>query len=310
MRRLISSASLCAFLMANPFHVATAQTIVKEQTVKLTASQIFDQFKKDVFVNGMELELATGTMVDKIVDHKITTGELQAYVAKNSSKESFAKFDKMLNVAISDVDSLQDLGEEELSFILQNTMEATYTTGANFMSCAAGLGVGVPLIAVGVILGLSALANATASKEVVTQDYLTKKQQLATDYYNTIADLELEMTTYESDIIYYQDEIEELQRRIDSGLYSTADVEEMHQLIRDYEFYITDAQALIGEVEVDLNYFHNQYAADSDIMSQEEISALAQVDEKRAKAGKQAIAAGVIGSVGAVFTALGSPDCN
>jgi hypothetical protein len=85
------------------------------------------------------------------------------------------------------------------------------------MSCKIGVGVGVPLIAVGVIMGIVSIANATASKEAVTQEIISRKRNTNDDYLNTLADLEFERSTYESDIIYYQDEIDELQRRIDSG---------------------------------------------------------------------------------------------
>jgi hypothetical protein len=308
MKKLLSLAMLCTFLAANPMNVAFAQEVA--QTTKKPIELIFNEFKTALFINGVELEKATEVLVDKLVDQKITTGELQFYVAKHSSQNDYKKFNEMLSLSLEDIDTLDELGEDDLSFILQNTLETTNSTGSNFMSCSMGTGVGIPLIAVGLILGISALTNSSASKAVVTKDYLAKKQTLATDYLNTIADLELEVTTYQSDIIYYQDEINELNRRIDTGLYSVSEIEDMHQLIRDYTYFVTDAQALIGEVGIDLTYFHNQFSVDSDIMSQDEVAALSEVDDRHAKAGKQAIAAGVIGGVGTVFAALGAGDCN
>jgi DNA polymerase III delta prime subunit len=269
-----------------------------------------NSFKKNVFLGGQNLEVATQSLINHIVKQNITTGELQAYMAKNTTREQFDQFNQMLNTALEGTDSLSDLSSDELAYILQNVMTQTNVTGAHFMSCVAGLSVGVPLIIVGVIIGISALTNATATKEAVTKDYITKKQELSDDYLNTIADLEFEVVTYEADIVYYQDEIEELQRRIDSGLYNTIEVEEMNQLIRDYTFNITDANALIAEVKVDQDYFEDKYTEDVLFLDQKEITALSEVDAKHRNAGKQAIAAGIIGGVGSFFTAVGARDCN
>jgi hypothetical protein len=311
MKKLISSVTLCAILMGTT-PVVSASTLVDPpaESKKMTVDAAFKTFKKSVFLQGGDYKIATEVLVDQLVDAKVTSGELELYVAKNSTKEGYQNFNEMMDVALEDVDSLADLGKEDLSFLLQNALQKTTATGSNFMSCTAGLGVGVPLIAVGVIMGIVSLANATASKEAVTQEFIKKKREQSEDYLNTIADLEFEKTTYESDIIYYGDEITELQRRIDSGMYDAVEVEEMYKLIRDYEFFISDSHALIGEVGVDIAYFENQYDSDVRLMDAEEASLLSEVDEKHARAGKVAIAAGVIGGVGAVFTAVGAQDCN
>ena len=144
----------------------------------------------------------------------------------------------------------------------------------------------------------------------MTQDFIDRRRRLTNDYLNTQADLELEITTYESDIIYYQDEIDELQRRIDSGEYDSEEIEQMYLLIRDYEFFISDSHALIGEVNVDIAYFENQFNSDISELDLEEVSALNEVDEKKANSSKQALTAGIIGGVGAVFATVGLSDCN
>jgi len=307
MKRTIALAVLFAFLSANPLHTAFAKSISTKET-KL--ENIFSEFKQKVYVEGEKSEVATEVLAEKILTEKITTGDLQLYIAKNSNQEDFNRFNQMLETSLDGIDNLSDLPASELSFILKQSLAQTSSTGANFMSCSAGLGVGIPLLAIGVILGLTALANATASKEVVTQQYLKEKQELSTDYYNVIADLAFENATYEADIIYYEDEIDELNRRINSGLYSQSEVENMHKLIRDYTFKITDAHALISEVQVDVDYFHQKYALDIQTMQAQEVSALNEVTEKNRRAGKQAMVAGIMGGVGTIFTAIGSRDCN
>lgn len=288
------------------YAMTTTPVVSKKQNVEA----IFSEFKKNVFIGGKDMKIATEVLVDKLIDSKVTSGELQLYVAKNSSQEAYNSFNEMLDTTLEDVDSLEDLGKDDLSFVLQNAFEKTHSTGSNFMSCSAGKTIGLPLIAVGVVLGIIAMVNASASKELVTQEYIEQKRRKQQDYLNTVADLELEITTYESDIIYYEDEITELQRRIDSGNYSQAEVEQMRLLQRDNEFFISDARALIGEVNVDLVYFENQYSADLANLEVEEASELNRVDERRAAASKQGIAAGIVGGIGAVFAVAGLSDCN
>ena len=312
MKKLISSTVLGMLLFTTsttPLYAATAN--VKNVSVKkVSVDSAFNEFKKSVFINGNDMKIATETLVDQLIDSKVTSGELQLYVAKNSSQEAYNNFNEMLDTTLEDVGSLQDLGKDDLGFVLQNAFERTHSTGSNFMSCSAGRTIGLPLLAVGVVLGIISLVNSTASKEVVTQEYIDLRRKKNNDYLNTVADLELEITTYESDIIYYQDEIDELNRRIDSGNYSSEEVEQMYLLIRDNEFFISDAHALIGEVNVDLSYFENEYTTDLAELELEEVSELNRVDEKKAGASKQGIAAGIVGGLGAVFAVAGLSDCN
>ncbi len=310
MKKLISTSMLGVLLFTTTITPTYAMTTTPVVSKKQNVEAIFSEFKKNVFIGGKDMKIATEVLVDKLIDSKVTSGELQLYVAKNSSQEAYNSFNEMLDTTLEDVDSLEDLGKDDLSFVLQNAFEKTHSTGSNFMSCSAGKTIGLPLIAVGVVLGIIAMVNASASKELVTQEYIEQKRRKQQDYLNTVADLELEITTYESDIIYYEDEITELQRRIDSGNYSQAEVEQMRLLQRDNEFFISDARALIGEVNVDLVYFENQYSADLANLEVEEASELNRVDERRAAASKQGIAAGIVGGIGAVFAVAGLSDCN
>lgn len=307
MKKFISSTLLSAVLLTTT--VSPAYSAEKLAT-KMTVDQVFNEFKTSVFIKGEKMDDATNKLVSKIIDSKMTSGELQLWVAKNTSAESYKKFNEVLDTTLEDVDSLSDLGQEDMSFILKNAFEKTSATGSNFMSCAAGKTVGLPLLAVGVVLGIIALANASASKEVVTQEYIDKRRKQNTDYLNTVADLETEVTTYESDIIYYQGEVEEYTRRINSGEYSPEEVEQFYLIIRDNEFFISDSHALIGEVQVDLTFFENQYASDVQSIEVEEVSALNRVDERKASASKFGVAGGIIGGLGAVFTVAGLADCN
>jgi hypothetical protein len=44
----------------------------------------------------------------------------------------------------------------------------------------------------------------------------------------------------------------------------------MYKLKRDYEFFISDSVALISEVEVDINFFENEYNAEIALLDNEE----------------------------------------
>lgn len=272
--------------------------------------QLVSKFKHEVYVEGKSMNNSLEKLSQTILDQQFTISDLQLFVQLNSTEQEVAKFNRTLDIALVDVKDMKNLSPAELSFILKNAMVSTTEVGANFMSCGQGLGIGVPLIAVGLIIGIVALVNATASKEVVTKNYIDKRNQMNKDYLNTKADLELEISTYESDKIFYQDEINELKRRIESGLYGAIEIENMKKTIREYEFKISDANALIGEVNVDLRYYTDKYALDYESLNKEELSAIARVDEKRANSGKQAIAAGIAAALGTGFVLAGVSDCN
>lgn len=315
MKRLVSHALLGAILFTTSMTPAmaagaSAQVVAKKVQATSTVESAFKNFKTSVYLNGTDAQVATEVLVNELVNSNVTSGDLQLYVAKNSSKESYQQFNDMMDSAMADVGGLNELSQEDMSFVLQNALEKTTATGSNFISCSAGKSIGLPLIAVGVIIGIVALVNSGASKELVTQEYIAKRRAKTDDYLNTIADLELEITTYESDIIYYQDEIDELNRRINSGEYSDQEIEEMYKLIRDYEFFISDSHALIGEVNVDIAYFEGEYTSDMSSYDFEEASELERVEERKKNAGKQAIAAGIIGGAGAVLGVIGMADCN
>jgi uncharacterized protein YoaH (UPF0181 family) len=291
-----------------------SNAFAKEQSIdvkpKSSIKVLMNEYKTDVLLNGESSNKAIKRLIDGIVSKGLSSGDLFQYVAQNSSQKQFDHFNSLLSLTLDGTEDLSSLSEKDLAFLLENSMHTMEVTGANFMSCSAGLSVGIPILVTGLILGLTALANSIASKEVVTKEYLEKKQALANDYNNTIADLNLEVATYEADIIYYNDEITELNRRIDSGLYSDQQVETMRQLLRDYTFKISDSNALIQEVLVDINYFTTQYPIDVDTLEATEASAYIEFDEKKMNAKKQAITAGIIGGVGTFFTAVGAQDCN
>lgn len=315
MKRVLSIALSATLLLQTtmPFAgKAIAAEIKPVSSIQKAESlqQLVSKFKHEVYVEGKNMNSSLQSLSRTILDQQFTISDLQLFVRLNATEQEVAKFNRTLDIALVDVKDMKQLSPEELSFILKNAMVSTSEVGANFMSCGQGMGIGVPLIAVGVIIGIVALVNATASKELVTKDYIDKRNQMNKDFLNTKADLELEITTYESDIIFYQDEIAELNRRIESGLYGAVEIENMNKTIREYEFKITDANALIGEVNVDLRYFTDKYALDSASLNTEELSAVARVDERRANSGKQAIAAGIAAALGAGFVLAGVSDCN
>ncbi|MFY7994461.1 MAG: hypothetical protein ACOVP4_14280 [Bacteriovoracaceae bacterium] len=315
MKRVLSIALSATLLLQTtmPFagkaiaaEVKPVSSIQKAESLQ----QLVSKFKHEVYVEGKNMNSSLQSLSRTILDQQFTISDLQLFVRLNATEQEVAKFNRTLDIALVDVKDMKQLSPEELSFILKNAMVSTSEVGANFMSCGQGMGIGVPLIAVGVIIGIVALVNATASKQLVTKEYIEKRNQMNKDFLNTRADLELEISTYESDIIFYQDEIAELNRRIESGLYGAVEIENMNKTIREYQFKISDANALIGEVNVDLRYFTEKYALDSASLNTEELSAVARVDERRANSGKQAIAAGIAAALGAGFVLAGVSDCN
>jgi len=313
MKRILSL-TLAASMLVHTTGVFAANAVLEQKPVTSIQradglQSLVNQFKHDVYANGQSVDAAIKKLSSKILEEKYSITDLQLFVQMNAEPAQVQKFNQTMDIALSGVKNMEALTSEELSFILKNAMVSTNQTGANFMSCTVGLGIGVPLVAVGVIIGIIALVNATASKELVTKDYVERRNSAATQYLNTKADLELEITTYESDIIFYQDEIAELQRQISSGNYGAIEMEKMQQTIREYEFLISDARALIGEVKVDLDYYAAKFETDSETYNKEELAALGRVDERKANAGKQAIVAGVAAALGSVFVFGSIGDC-
>lgn len=314
MKQVLSLALSATLLLQTSmaFAAPKASSPVVPSSVQRAANlqQLVSKFKHQVYVEGKNMNASLQSLSKSILDQQFTISDLQLFVQMNATQQEVAKFNRTIDLALVDVKDMKSLSSDELSFILKNAMVSTTEVGANFLSCGQGLGIGVPLIAVGVIIGIVALVNATASKEVVTKSYIDKRNSLNKEYLNTKADLELEISTYESDKIFYQDEIAELNRRINSGNYGIVETENFRKTIREYEFKISDKTALIGEVNVDLRYYNEKFSADADSLNKEELNELSHVDTKRANSGKQAIAAGIAAALGAGFVLGGVTDCN
>lgn len=287
----------------------TDSTIEKVAKLK----QLMSSLKQEIYVSKQSSAASLQKFTKALIDGDFTVTQLQLLVQSNATKKEYELFQKLLFLAYTNAEKDKKLGSmapQDLNVLVTSALKSTSSQGANFLGCSTGLGVGIPLVIVGVTIGVISLINATASKAVVTERYIQRRADVTTEYLNTIADLDLENKTFESDIIYYQDEIRELQRQINSGLYSTNDEELMRQDIRELEFQISDAVALQKEVKVDVDYYNSKYDADVKQLDQEELNGLARVDERKRNAGKQAIAAGIVTGLGAGFVAAGAKDCN
>lgn len=287
----------------------TDSTIEKVAKLK----QLMSSLKEEIYVSKQSSAASLQKFTKVLIDGDFTVTQLQLLVQSNATKKEYELFQKLLFLAYTNAEKDKKLGSmapQDLNVLVTSALKSTSSQGANFLGCSTGLGVGIPLVVIGVTLGVISIINATASKTIVTDKYIQKRSDVTTQYLNQIADLELENKTFESDIIYYQDEIRELQRQINTGLYSIDDEELMRQDIRELEFQISDAVALQKEVDVDINYYNKQYDADFNKLDQEELNGLNRVDERKRNAGKQAIGAGIIASLGAGFVAAGAKDCN
>lgn len=310
----ITSQFLCLILSFSLLTTSSYASISSVTSSPLAAAaelqKIVSEFKHEVFVEKKDAQESLKGLASKLIEKNFTISDLQLFVQLNATKQESDKFNEVLILAVEDMQSLKDVSAKDLSFLLQNAMTSTNTTGANFMSCGVGLGIGIPMLAVGVIVGIIALVNSTASKELVTQQYISKRAAATNDYLYTKADLELEISTYNSDIVYYHDEIAELNRKISSGEYSQSQIEQMKIDIRDYEFFISDKIALIGEVNVDIDYFDGKYESDLNVLNQEEVSNRLRVDERIKNSKTQAIVAGISTAIGSTFLLGGMKDCN
>ena len=91
MKKLVSSALLSTFLITTTISPAYSAGKLSK---KLTVDQVFNEFKTSVFIKGEKMDEATQKLVSKIIDSKMTSGELQLWVEKNTSKESYNKFNQ------------------------------------------------------------------------------------------------------------------------------------------------------------------------------------------------------------------------
>ncbi len=292
--------TLIILISLNSFSMTTVKSV--EQIVK--------DYKKAILINNEDLSLSSEKLTKDIIENKITLTELNAYVRDNASLEEYLKFNEIMNYTFDELSMSDEIEPEIISEVLGNALLRTETSGSNFISCTTGRAIGIPLIIISAALSITSIALSTISKGKIQEKFQGYKVQDTEGHLNNIADLEFEEVTYEADIIYYHDEIDELNRRIDSGLYTDIEVEEYQSLIIEYNKKILDSKNLIEEVKSDIEYYNDQFIQAEQERIADEKDALIKAD-KKIKAGKiMSVPAIVTGLAGSVVLAIGNQDCN
>ncbi len=275
-----------------------------------SVEEIVKNYKKAIFLDQKELNESSSELTESLIKNKITLTELSAYVRDNASLAQYLKFNEIIELTVDELSVSSSLEPEFISEVLENALMSTEATGSNFISCTTGRAIGIPLIISSVVLSITSMALSTISKGKIRENFHGAKARDTEKHLNNIADLEFEKVTYESDIIYYNDEIDELERRISSGVYTVEEVEGFQTLIQGYNEKILDANQLINGVNDDISYYHNAFSKAERERIQDEKNMLIAAD-KKIKAGKiLAIPAAITGVAGSVILSIGNQDCN
>mgnify|MGYP000253120086 CR=1 FL=1 len=271
---------------------------------------IIKSFKKSLLVDYKSEKDSIEEMVASIIKNKITFVEVENYVQVNSTLPEYLAFRKMMNLVVDDMAEMGNIESSVIANLMNEALRATETSGANFISCSTGKSIGIPAILSSAVLSVASVLLVNKSKGEVVKKYMSYRVNATEEYLNDIADLKFEKATYEADVVYYNDEISELNRRITSGLYTPTEVVEYKVLITEYEGSILDAQNLISEVNSEFSHFDSLFEQGNQDRIQDEKSDLADIDKKISKGKKLGIAAAISGSLGGVILSIGNMDCN
>ncbi len=230
-------------------------------------SSLYKDLKRRVLVQKEEPQKALNHFATSLGAHSITLEDLENYVLENSSVSEYLKFKEQVALLKDEFESIEELDEESLAFVSELFSSSLTKKGSNFIGCPSSIIVGSTLLITTVTLLITSIIQMT-SPEIFTrysQEGFSSWEEFRKDeikkHDNNINNLNSEIDGYQTTIVDNQIIIASLESDLAAGGLSASEANELSQLIRDHRFQVTDAEALIKEVQVDIDYYEASHSA-------------------------------------------------
>jgi len=238
----------------------------KEQSENVLPELIKDM-KRSVLVKGENIHLAVKKLSENMALHSISFKELDSYVKNSSTLSEYLDYKKKVSFLKTETKNIKELDEESLNYLVSMTMNSTTNKGSNFLGCTGSHMTGAMLgfIAVGLlvdsILRLASDKYRTKVSDIGHESWDDFRSERAGEHAENLNGLQDEISGYEATITEFSTKISLLQHEISTNSFSSRELDEIEKNIRDFKFQITDAEALIAETQVDIDYYSHSYEA-------------------------------------------------
>lgn len=259
--------------------------------------------KENVMILGMSEDEAAQRFVDEMLANT-TPADLTHYVYTHGSRDEREVFAQGLEAGFNNPKALVK--------VLAKMSTDRQATGANFkMSCGAGLGIGIPLMVAGIIVGIVGAAGSKSDQNEIKRRYIEAQDKATKDYLAAKASLEIALATNSQKIAVNQARIDELQRKIDdtTGLYTINDKEafraEIANLVAENVGYANNSGGISAQLVAAQAAFDQNMAT----LSAQQANELDE-DKRKVDARKQLTLPGFGGAlIGLPFILAGAKDC-
>jgi hypothetical protein len=252
MKKLISHALLTTLLVST----TPAMSQVKHSevySVKASVSSnstfdvLFSNYKKAIMVDGLNSSVASEDFLKGIQAAQLNAKDIKKYALTNMSTENYLEFSKALEGGIMSLNG-KAISEKKLVRLVTKLVAQEQREGANWISCGAGLGIGIPLLVAGIVTGIVALSMKEVKTSEIERKYIDLRKQALDNYTADEINRQDSIIDHESDIAAYGSAVEELERRITSGVYGALEIEQMQQEIASLGVNTSDSQASIAQL--------------------------------------------------------------
>lgn len=320
MKKLMSNVLLVSTMlstnpmMSNVYAQATPDSTVVAARItgENSFSVLFENYKKSVIKDGKNVEIASTQFIRDVRNSGLTLDDIKGYALKNMSLENYTAFNKTLDSGIMSLNGNQ-ISEKRLARVIENLVKAEKREEANWISCGAGLGVGIPLLVAGIVTGIVALSLSEVQTNEVQKKYIDLRKSALDKYTGEELKRQDRIVALESDIDFYNNELDELQRRIDSGIYGAIEVEQMRQDMAVINTNISDANASIAQLVNDQPQLYTSYEQDIANLNELEANELSGVEVTNERKQRQKKVLGLTTAltmpIGLALTLGGAKDC-
>ncbi len=228
---------------------------------------LYKDFKRQILLKDQKPEEVVKHFATSIAAYSISLDDIESYVAENASLNDYLKFRNQISTLKEEFSHIDELDEESMIYVNELFTSIFTQEGANFYGCDGMISIGsvMAFVTVGILVtSLVKLISPEFSTRIHNNGYESWdefRQNELNKHENNIKIHESEIAGYEQQIVENNLILEGLEQQLLDDSLTANEIDEISKLIRDHKFKVTDAEALIQEVIIDINYFEASHEA-------------------------------------------------